>query len=180
MAQIKETRRLIIKNRILTSDDIRNLAAIFSNLSNEILEKSREIAKKDMEGKGLSEDFINEQLLSIGHVEVEIRASDGSKYAGSVEDIIDSGNFLNDRCVNYVKFYFSERNHHSLIYIILEQSLDDPISVQIEGINGTWVNGCLQKFEDFFNRCKGQSTVIQKYDWIIGIGMCVLISFFYS
>lgn len=176
MTNIKESRSLFISNKIFTSDDIRALSLLFKKQLNEILDKCKETEREELKSKKLDDNFIEEAIKNIGLIDVELTSSDGSQYAGTIEDIMEAEDFLNSNKLIKIKFYFGERSTASMIFITIEHSFSRACQLSIEGFDRTWVNGSIKKFDDFFKNCKDQSYIIRKYGWVIVVVTFLLIS----
>lgn len=176
MTNIKESRSLFISNKIFTSDDIRSLSLLFKKQLNEILDKCKETKREEMKSKNFDDNFIEEMIKNVGKIDVELTSSDGSQYAGKIEDIMEAEDFLNSNKLIKIKFYFGEYSTDSMIYITIEHSFSRACQLKIEGFDRTWVNGSIKKFDDFFKNCKDQASFIRKYKWAIISTIVVLLS----
>lgn len=63
MEIIKEIRELLIDNKIFTKNDILALINLFIKLSNDILEKSKEIKRNDLIHEGCNEKILRSDIL---------------------------------------------------------------------------------------------------------------------
>jgi hypothetical protein len=176
MTKVKETRSLKISNKIFTSEDIRSLSLLFKTQINEILDEAKKEKRIELQGKTLDETYIEESVNNMGYIQVELISSDGSKFAGKIEDILEAEDFLNSNKLQEIRFIFVENTSSSMILIDLEHSLSNSGYVKIEGYNRTWVNGTSKKLDDFFKNCKDQSTFIRKNGSLVIVIIGVLLS----
>jgi len=87
MNSLVEKREVRIDNKILTKDDVISLVRLFGKLSNEILDKAKEIKRKQLIQKEFSADTVEEIVNNLGHSDIEFTASDNSKFTGSFDQI---------------------------------------------------------------------------------------------
>jgi hypothetical protein len=167
MKTIKETRSLKIDYKVFTGDDIITLSKLFLKLTNEILDKSKEIRRKELIMKEHRDAFIDEMINDLGHFNVEITSSDNSRYSGPLEDIMDKGGILENKKITEISLYFAEPVFNSSILIRIRHSEYDSSYVVIEGKDRTWVNGTTRIFEDFLSDCKNQPKIVKKLQWLI-------------
>lgn len=170
MSGIIETRTLKISNRIIKSQDIRRL---FTDLENEINrldgitndeiermlsdEKYKTYDQKEKEReKRLLKKWISKKL--------KIKAVDNSVYEGHSNEILANGGILDSKQISSIDFDFTDSNHNLSIAISLHHSNSNLWNeVRVQGTDSIWVNGIIQKIENFLDSLEPQSTWARRY-----------------
>ncbi len=171
MKKTKEKREISIDNKIFTKDDVMSLIKLFNKLSNEILDKSKEIKREELIQEGWKESNITERYIDTSHSNLEFRASDNSKYTGTFEEILKANGILDNNQIVGISLYFTEHVFDSKFIIRIEQSKSDFHSssnyAEVEGQDGIWVNRTIKIVEDFLSNCRNQSMFIKKFRYLI-------------
>lgn len=183
MGGIIETRTLKISDRIIKSQDIRRL---FSDLENEFnrLDKITEADldrilvdkkyNKYTEAEKVQEKKYLKQYISKS---LKIKACDGSVYVGQSEEILASGGILDTKQISTIDFNFLDNNHKSSLSINLRHTTSDNWNeVTVQGIDSLWVNGIIQKIENFLDSIERQTTWFKNYSLLIAIFITVCIA----
>jgi hypothetical protein len=171
MKDIIEKREISIDNKIFTKDDVMSLIRLFNKLSNDILNKSKEIKRKELIQEGWKESNITERYIDTSHSSLELSASDNSKYTGTYEEILQANGILDNKKIVGISLYFTEHVFDSKFIIRIEQSKSDfhlsSNYAEVEGQDRIWVDGTIKNVEDFFSNCRNQSMFVKKYQYLI-------------
>jgi hypothetical protein len=171
MKEIIEKREISIDNKIFTKDDVMSLIKLFNKLSNEILDKSKEIKRKELIQEGWKESNITERYIDTSHSSLELSASDNSKYTGTFEEILQANGILDNKKIVGISLYFTEHAFDSIFIIRIEQSISDfhlsSNYAEVEGQDKIWVNGTFKIVKDFLSNCRNQSMFVKKFQYLI-------------
>lgn len=171
MKEVIEKREISIDNKIFTKDDVMSLIRLFNKLSNEILDKSKEIKRKELIQEGWKESNITERYIDTSHSSLELSASDNSKYIGTYEEILQANGILDNKKIVGISLYFTEHVFDSKFIIRIEQSKSDfhlsSNYAEVEGQDRIWVDGTIKNVEDFFSNCRNQSMFVKKLQYLI-------------
>ena len=182
MENIKEKREFSIDNKIFTKGDILLLIKLFGKLSNEILDKSKEIKYKDLIQEGWKESDIKEKDIDTSYSNLEFTSYDNSTYSGTREDILKDNEILDNKKIVEINLNFSERVLNSQFLIRIKHTESDSYSsssyVSVEGQDKTWVNATTRLVEDFLSNCKSQSEFVSKFQIPIMIITIFMLVFF--
>ena len=161
---LKEKREFIIKNKIFTKNDITSLIKLFTKLSNEILDKSKEIKRKDLIREGWQEQNIKEQYIDTSQSSLEFTYSDNFIYNGKIEEFVESDAIPANKKIVEIDLYFKENVFNSRFIIKIRHSHPYSTSsyVIVEGEDRTWVNGTIGFIEEFLSTCRNQSSFVKK------------------
>jgi hypothetical protein len=184
MVGIIETRTLKISNRIITSQDIRRL---FTDLENEI-NRLDAITNEQLDRK-LSEEKYNKYsdqekerekryLKNWISKKLKVKATDNSIYEGHSNEILAPGGILDSKQISSIDFDFTDRNHNASIAINLRHTNSDSWNeVRVQGTDSLWVNGIIQKIENFLESLEPQPTWARKYSFVLTIffDICIAI-----
>ena len=88
MEKIKEKREFSIDYKIFTKDDILSLIELFGKLSNEILDKSKEIRHKYFVQEGWKESSVKDRDVDTSYSKLVFTSSDNSICSFTLEDIL--------------------------------------------------------------------------------------------
>jgi hypothetical protein len=184
MEKAEEKREFSIDNKIFTKDDILLLIKLFGKLSNEILDKSKEIRHKDLIQEGWKESNIKERDIDTSYSNLVFISYDNSTFGGTLEDILEDNEILENKNIAEINFCFFERtlNSHLIIRVKHTDSVSHSSSsyVSVEGQDRTWVNGTINLLDDFISNCKSQSEFVKKFQipiMVITIFMMVFFMF---
>jgi hypothetical protein len=185
MEKVKEKREFSIDNKIFTKGDIILLIKLFGKLSNEILDKSKEIRHKDLIQEGWNESNIKEREINTSYSKLVFTSYDNSTFSGTLEDILEDNEILENKNIAEINFYFFERMLDSQLIIRIKHADSDSYSsssyVSLEGQDRTWVNGTIKLLEDFLSNCKSQSKFVSKFQIpIMVITMFLLVFFMFN
>lgn len=161
---LKEKREILIDNKIFTKNDILLLINLFIKLSNDILDKSREIKRNDLIHEGCNEQNIKERYIDTSQSSLEFTYSDNSIYNGKIEEFIDSDTIPATKKIVEIDLYFKENIFDSRFIIKIRHSHPYLTSsyVIVEGEDRTWVNGTIGFIEEFLSTCRNQSSFVKK------------------
>ncbi len=161
---LKEKREFIIKNKIFTKNDILTLINLFIKLSNDILDKSKEIKRNDLIHEGCNEQNIKEQYIDTSQSSLEFTYSDNSIYNGKIEEFVESDAIPANKKIVEIDLYFKENVFNSRFIIKIRHSHPYSTSsyVIVEGEDRTWVNGTIGIIEEFLSTCRNQSSFVKK------------------
>lgn len=164
-----DKRELLIDNKIFTENDLLLLIKLFSELSGEILEKSKEIKHKDLIQQGWKEPNITDRYINTSHSRLEITYSDNSKYAGTFEDTPEINDIPDNKKIVGIDLFFSEKVFDcSFIIKIHHSDSDSSLSyASAEGMGSEFVNRAISSLENFLSTCRNQSVFAIKYKLII-------------
>jgi hypothetical protein len=176
-------REVSIENKIFTKNDIISLVQLFVNLSNEILDKSKEIKHKELIQEGWPETNISEKYINTSHSGIEFTSSDKSKYSFSFKEISEAKDVLDTKQIIEVELYFNENVLDSKFVLKLRHS--DTFSgssyALVEGEDSDWVNGTIKLLKNFLVTCRNQSTFVEKNKILIfGVTILLLILFLHN
>jgi hypothetical protein len=180
MKDINEKKELQIDNKIFTTSDIANLIMLFIGQSDKILEKSKEVRRKDLIREGWSEKNISEGYINTSHSGITLTSSDKSNYTFAFEDIDAAIKTLGDKTVTEVELQFSEKISECRFSAKLRHSAGFPGSSYIlaEGKDSEWLNETFIVFKDLLEACRNQSTFVRKYRIPIIVAIIGLLSVF--
>ncbi len=178
MNNLVETKEVWIDNKILTKDDVISLIKLFVNLSNEFLEKVKEIKRKELIQKELSAVTIEEIINGLGNSGIEFTASDNSTYNGSFDQILEEEEILSNKKITEILLVFYENVSSCKFIIKIKHSYSSRGYILVQGQDRTWVNGTIRLVENFFSNCRNQSTFIKKYVILIIGSTIVILNFF--
>ena len=178
-----EKREVSIDNKIFTKKDIISLVQLFIKLSNDILDKSKEIKHKELIQEGWPETNISEKYINTSHSGIEFTSSDKSKYSFSFNEISEAKDILDNKQIIEIELYFNENVLDSKIVLKLRHS--DTFSgssyALVEGEDSDWVNGTIRLLKNFLVTCRNQSTFVEKNKILIfGVTIMLLILFLHN
>jgi len=161
---LKEKREFIIKNKIFTKNDITSLINLFIKLSNDTLDKSKEITRNDLIHEGCNEQNIKEQYIDTSQSSLEFTYSDNFIYNGKIEEFVESDAIPANKKIVEIDLYFKENVFNSRFIIKIRHSHPYSTSsyVIVEGEDRTWVNGTIGFIEEFLSTCRNQSSFVKK------------------
>jgi hypothetical protein len=185
MEKINEKREFPIDNKIFTKDNILDLIKLFGKLSNEILDKSKEIRYKDLIRDGWNESNIKERDIDTSYSNLVFTSYDNSIYTGTLDDIIKGYDILDDKEIVEINLQFFERVFNSHFIIRIKHDESDSLSsssyFSVEGQDRNWVNGTSSLIEDYLSKCRSQSGFVSKFRIpIIVITVIILIFFLFN
>lgn len=166
---LKEKKELIIRNKIFTKNDLLSLIRLFIKLSNDILDKSREIKRNDLINEGYNEQNITEPYINTSQSCIEIAYSDNSIYNGTIEEFKETDAILAGKKIVEVDLYFKENVFNSRFIIKIRHSHPFSTSsyVTVEGEDRTLVDGTTGMIGEFLSTCRNQSLIIKKLKILI-------------
>jgi len=177
MNSLVEKREAWIDNKILTKDDVISLVRLFVKLSNEILDKAKEIKRKQLIQKGYSDIIIEEIINSLGHSDIEFTASDNSRFTGSFDKILKDDEILSNKKITEILLVFYENVLDIKFVIKIKHSHSSGGYILVQGQDIIWVNETIGLVEDFFSNCRNQSASVKKYKIIIIASIILLLNF---
>jgi hypothetical protein len=183
MKELKEKRELLIENKIFTENDLISLIKLVIKLSDEILDKSKEIKNKELIHEGWTETNISEKYINTSHSGIEFTSSDKSKYSFSFKEISEAKDVLDTKQIIEVELHFSENVLDSKFVLKLRHSDTFSASsyVLVEGEDRDWVNGTIRLLKNFLATCRNQSTFVEKNKILIfGSTILLLILFLHN
>jgi hypothetical protein len=180
MKELKEKRELRIENKIFTIANLTDLIRLFSKQSNELENKSAEMKRQELIGKGLPESVISEGYLNSGHSYIELVSYDNSKYSFSSGEMEEAIGILKSKRIKEIELNFIEKASETRFTVKLRQSgtVSDQGYVLLESNDINWMNECLKGMEDFLFSCKNQSVFIRKNKIPIIISIIAILSYF--
>jgi hypothetical protein len=183
MKDIVVKREVRIEYKIFTKDDVISLIKLFIKLSNEILDRSKEIKQTELIQEGWMETNISEKYINTSHSGIEFTSSDKSKYSFSFKEVSEAKDVLDTKQIIEVELYFSENVLDSKFVLKLRHS--DTFSgssyALVEGEDSDWVNGTIKLLKNFFVTCRNQSTFVEKNKILIfGSTILLLILFLHN
>ena len=143
MNAIRETRRVMIGNTIVTADDVRELAGVVAT------------ACRDQ---------------AAGGSRFEMETSDGSTYESQTVEIFARGGTLDSKQVTRLLMSVrGEKVGDESITVFLHDGNCNPSwsFVEVKGTDDTWVNGVTRKIEEIVAGWEKQATWPQSFQWII-------------
>jgi hypothetical protein len=178
-----EKKEVSIDNKIFTKNDIISLVQLFVKLSNDILDKSKEIKHKELIQEGWPETNISEKYINTSRSGIEFTSSDKSKYSFSFKEISEAKDILDNKQIIEIELYFNENVLDSKIVLKLRHS--DAYSgssyALVEGEDSNWVNGTIRLLKNFLVTCRNQSTFVEKYKILMfGVMILLLIIFLHN
>lgn len=183
MSGIVETRNLKIVNKIIRSQDVKRL---FNDLESEF-NRLENITEEKLNQKLATEEFkdYSEErkadkkkiLRQYTSRSIKITAFDGSIYEGESKEILANGGILDSKQIMSVRFYFRDNNHNVNLSISLAHDSDFWNEVSVTGTDSLWVNGVIQKIENFLDSLEAQSTWAKKYSLTIKLIFAVCIAY---
>ena len=165
----KEKKELIIKDKIFTKNDLLSLITLFIKLSNDILDRSKEIKRNDLIHEGFNEQNISDRHIDASQSSLEIAYSDNSIYNCTIEEFTETDVFPAGKKIVEVDLYFMENVFNSRLIIKIRHSHPFSTSsyVTVEGEDRTWVSGTIGIIEEFLSTCRNQSLIIKKLKILI-------------
>lgn len=182
MNAITETRTLKIADKVIKAQDIRRL---FNDLESEFI-RLDQLTEKELDEELLKEKYSKysdqekqerKQLLKeYIYKRLKIKASDGSLYEGNSKDILSEGGILDTKRIESIQFDFIDNNHKTSISINIRHSKYDLYNeVSVQGVDSLWVNGIIQKIENFLETIETQLTWSRRYFLPISILFAICI-----
>jgi hypothetical protein len=138
MKEIIEKREISIDNKIFTKDDVMSLIKLFNKLSNEILDKSKEIKRKELIQEGWKESNITERYI---------------------DKIVGISLYFTEHAFDSI---FIIRIEQSISDFHLSSNY-----AEVEGQDKIWVNGTFKIVKDFLSNCRNQSMFVKKFQYLI-------------
>jgi hypothetical protein len=178
-----EKKEVSIDNKIFTKNDIISLVQLFVKLSNDILDKSKEIKHKELIQEGWPETNISEKYINTSRSGIEFTSSDKSKYSFSFKEISEAKDILDNKQIIEIELYFNENVLDSKIVLKLRHSdvYSGSSYALVEGEDSNWVNGTIRLLKNFLVTCRNQSTFVEKYKILIfGVMILLLIIFLHN
>jgi hypothetical protein len=176
-------REVRIENKIFTKDDVISLVQLFVKLSNEILDKSKEIKHKELIQEGWLETNISEKYINTSHSGIEFTSSDKSKYSFSFKEISEAKDILDTKQIIEVELYFNENELDSKFVLKLRHfdTFSGSSYALVEGEDSDWVNGTIKLLKNFLVTCRNQSTLVEKNKILIfGVTILLIILFLHN
>lgn len=185
MEKAKEKREFSIDNKIFTKGDILLLIKLFGKITDEILDKSKEIKYKDLIQEGWKESDIKEKDTDTSYSNLIFTSYNNSTFGGTLKDILSDNEIIENKKIVEINFSFSERVLNSQFLIRIKHTESDSHSsssyVMVEGQDYTWVTVTTGLVEDFLSGCKSQSEIVSKFQIpIIAITIFMLVFFMYN
>jgi hypothetical protein len=187
MSGIIETRILKISNKIIKSHDIRRL---FDDLETEfnrldtitdeqIIQRlnSQEFKEYSEEQKEKQKSFLKLPIIR----NFVIKAKDGSIYESESNEILKSGSILDTKQISSLSFNFNDYNHNASLSMNLRHTnFNDYNDITVKGTDSLWVNGIIQKIENFLESLENQSIWSKKYNILLIIFFDICIAFVFA
>ena len=174
MNNLVEKREVWIDNKIFTKNDVLSLVRLFVKISNEIIDRAKEIKRNELIQKKLPANTIEEIIDDIGTISIEFTTSDNSTYTGSSDKILEEDEILSTKKIIDIFLQFYENVSDSKLVIKIKQSDLSKGYVSVESQDISWVNDTTRLAENFLAKCRNQSAFVKKFK-IFGIAMTVLI-----
>jgi hypothetical protein len=144
VSPIRETRLLLIENKVIKPSDIRTLARIVTDASEELkIPKSK-------------------QRFSF-----EIKAHGLRLYESEDAELFEQDSILDSKQIFAITMLFADRETGSRIFISLEHGNshgDDRNYVSVGGTNSTWVSGVVHKLEEAISEFEKQTSWPRKWE----------------
>jgi len=161
MTTVKETRRFPIAGVIVKPDDIRDLASILTQASEQLVTKE-----------------------SLRLTSFRIVADDGSEYDAATSEVFAKGGILEAKQLKSIEMIYRDYVAGPEISVRVEHGNSGGISneVAVKGNDSTWVNGVTRKFEDAVSGFEKQSTWPKRFGPLLyiltalGIGRVVVVA----
>jgi hypothetical protein len=167
MEKIKEKREFSIDYKIFAKDDILLLIKLFGKLSNEILDKSKEIRYKYLIQEGWKESSVKDKDADTSYSKLVFTSYDNSIFTATLDDILKGDYILDNKKIVEINFHFFEQVLDSQFLIRIKHTESDSYSsssyVLVEGEDKIWVNETARLAEEFFSDCKSQSRFVSKF-----------------
>jgi hypothetical protein len=176
MNKLIEKKELIIDNKIFTKDELKSLIELFVKLSNEILDKSKEMKRRDLIREGWNELNITEKHIDTSHSGIDFTASDNSKHCVALKTVSEANDILDSKEIVEIVLNFNENVFDSKFLIKIRHSGSNSGSsyALAEGQDIVWVNESIKLVEGLLSTCRNQSTFVKKFKILI-IGSTILI-----
>jgi hypothetical protein len=172
-----EKKELLIDNKIISKDDIAALIKLLIIHSGVILEKSKDVRRKDLIQKEWKEAIINEGDVDTSHSRLEFTSSDHIKYTGTFEESAALNDIPDKKIITEINLYFTEQVLTSSVLIRIKNSDISPLYVKVESQDGNWVKETVKSLEDFFSKCRSQSAIVKKSGTLIVLLTVVILNF---
>lgn len=135
---MKETRRKIIKDKIFTKDDIRNIYKIVKEINN------------------------NKSSL-----ELELNCQDGCSYESESDDLLNDGDIIDTKRCASVSIEYHNYDLERRISITLRHGMDYGNEFIVSGLDRNWVSGIFDRINTTINSVKPQKHWFVQYQSII-------------
>jgi hypothetical protein len=169
---------LLIDNKIFAKDDILSLIKLLIKHSGEILNKSKEVRRREFIQKEWKEASIKEGDVDTSQSRLEFTSSDHIKYTGTFEETGELIDILDKKIITEINLYFTEQVLCSSILIRIKNSDVSPVYAKVVGQDSDWVNETVKAMEDFFSHCRSQSSIVKRSGTVIVILTIVILNFF--
>jgi hypothetical protein len=185
MEKAKEKSKFSIDNKIFTKADILLLIKLFGKLSNEILNKSKEIKYRELIQEGWRESNIKDKDIDTSYSNLVFTSSDNSSFSDTLENILEDNEILGNKKIVEINFYFSERVLNSQLLIRIKHTESDSHSsssyITVEGHDPTWVTATTGLIKDFLSGCESQPDIVTKFQIpIMAITIFILVFFMFN
>jgi len=145
MAEITESRKVRIQNRIITLADARRLASV--------------LVAKYNETKGDGKD---------ARIKLSVTCVDESQFDSKSIDLFSDESVIASKRVSSVELRYSSYDSNQEILISLHHGRGDYRNyVSISGLDSTWVNGTLKKVEEIISGFTPQNQFLTKYKKVL-------------
>lgn len=154
MAEINESRTLVIRDKIVSMSDVRALALL--------------IAAEEAAAEQSDRNF-REVSFSVDTVE-------GSSFQSADPAIFSEDSPIARRRVNQIELSYRERNKEKRISIgITHGDTKYSNSVKVSGTDSKWVNGTISQIEQLIVSMKPQNTFVARWESALGVAAAVSI-----
>ncbi len=141
---VRETRRLIVRDVIVSADDVRVLSRILSDAASE---------------------------LGTPRMSFTVLAFDASEYEGSSISLFQEGGLLETKQIRNIGMYMTNQAMDAEVRVkIVHETTDYGESeVRVSGYDSTWVNGVMARLEDAINGWQEQASWPRRFRWLFVI-----------
>ncbi|HEY8036476.1 MAG TPA: hypothetical protein VIF37_12920 [Methylobacter sp.] len=159
MSEIKESRVISIKDKIVSLKDVRAIAALIAS----------EVAAADKDDKNWLE------------VKYAAETFDGSEFQSADPSIFSDDSSVNRRRVKQIEMSYMEKNGNKRISVsISHDGYWGRNSIKVSGTDSKWVNGTISQFEQIITAIPPQNTFFKRWNGFLlviaslGIGAIIL------
>jgi hypothetical protein len=152
---VRETRRLIVRDVIVSADDVRLLSRIISDAASE---------------------------LGTPRTHFTVSAFDASEYEGSSNSLFQEGGLLETKQIRSIGMFMANQATDAEVRVrICHETTDYGGSeVTVSGYDSTWVNGVMARLEDAINGWQEQASWPRRFRWLFVILAALGIGYIYS
>ncbi len=139
---VRETRKLVIRDVVVSPDDIRNLAQVVFELSKE-----------------MDDDTV---------FALDLGAFDNSEYEGASPELFGEGGLLDTRQIRKVGMYASSRRGEAEIVVHLYHEVENYSlsDIRVAGYSSTWVNGAIARLQQAVDNWQRQPSWPRRLRWV--------------